>query len=61
MTKNAFDTSSTKQAKKRDQFAKFAKVKNEHSYRLGTDSQQEGKVEEDERLESKKQKWLKSL
>ena len=58
LTKNAFDTRITRRAKKTGKFARFAKVKNEHSYGQGTDSQQEVKVEEDERLESKKQKRL---
>ena len=51
--KNAFDTKITNDAKKRGQFARFAKVKSEHFCGQGTDSQQEGKVEEDEWRESK--------
>ena len=58
MMKNAFDTRITEGAKKRSLFARLAKEKKEHSYGQGTDSQQEVKVEEDEWLESKKQKWL---
>ena len=59
MIKNAFDTRTTKEAKKRDQFAKLAKVKSEHSCGQETDSQQEGKIEEDEWLESKNKKFTK--
>ena len=54
MTKNAFDTETKGEAKKRGQFAKSAKVKKEHSNGQGTDSQPEVKVEKDEWFEPKK-------
>ena len=44
-----------KRSKEKRPIAKFAKVKNEHSYGQGTDSQQEAKVEEDEWFESKEE------
>ena len=60
MRKNAFDTATKRETKKRSQFAKSVKVKKEHFNGQGRDSQPEVKVEDDEWLESTKDRKNKS-